>query len=238
MKNQKVIIYDDTCPMCRWYTRKFVQVGLLEEENRHSFSRYTEKELSGLVDMEKSRDEIPLIDLTGGATLYGVDSLVYILSQRFPVLDKLMRFPFMKGMVKRMYKFISYNRRVIAGGLRDKGSIDCSPNFNLTYRLWYLFIALSLSGVILVNYMYTFLPASAAVIALVAVAMLFVPAFIMKLEDGFNYLGLLLTALLLSSLLLVPALYLEQLAILCGGGALVLGIWQYIKRMESFFGRN
>jgi predicted DCC family thiol-disulfide oxidoreductase YuxK len=88
MEPQKTIIYDDNCPLCCWYTDAFVQTGLLPQEGRQSF---TATQLTSLpqFDLDRSKDEIPLIDNRGGATLYGIDSLVYLLGQRWPWIPKV-----------------------------------------------------------------------------------------------------------------------------------------------------
>ena len=38
MLENKVIVYDDSCPMCKIYTYWFVAVGLLKQENRVGFA--------------------------------------------------------------------------------------------------------------------------------------------------------------------------------------------------------
>ena len=38
MLEDKVIVYDDSCPMCKIYTYWFVAVGLLKQENRVGFA--------------------------------------------------------------------------------------------------------------------------------------------------------------------------------------------------------
>ena len=38
MLNNKVIVYDDSCPMCKIYTYWFVAMGLIKPENRVGFA--------------------------------------------------------------------------------------------------------------------------------------------------------------------------------------------------------
>jgi predicted DCC family thiol-disulfide oxidoreductase YuxK len=137
----KTIIYDDQCPMCRIYTKAFIKTGLLEQ--RIPFSTIQAATLEQL-DASRACDEIPLIDANGGHTLYGIDSLVYLLSQRFPFIQSLFRVKAVDWFFRRFYKFISYNRKVIMPAARV-GGYDCSPAFNLKYRLLYIVFAMLLS---------------------------------------------------------------------------------------------
>jgi len=72
----KVILYDDHCPMCALYTRGFVKWGVLDQQNRVAFTeagRLLNPEAPATqLDALRARHEIPLIDLAGGPTLYGV----------------------------------------------------------------------------------------------------------------------------------------------------------------------
>jgi len=135
MKTEKAIIYDDNCPMCRWYTQAFVKADLLAENNRISFSELASSPLVEQIEMHRSKHEIPLVDLAGGKTIYGVDSLVHLLSPRLPILRKLMNLGPITYMIKELYKFISYNRGIMAPSYPNYRKYDCTPDFHLGYRL-------------------------------------------------------------------------------------------------------
>ncbi|MEM9023244.1 MAG: DCC1-like thiol-disulfide oxidoreductase family protein, partial [Bacteroidota bacterium] len=138
---QKAMIYDDQCPVCAWYTKTFVRVGLLQPENRVAFgeldTRYPEVDL----DRDRARHEIPLVDLAGGPTLYGLDSLVFILGQRAPWIPLLLKFPPLYAFFKALYSLVSYNRRVITGKTAICSTDTCQPDFHAFYR--WVFIALA-----------------------------------------------------------------------------------------------
>jgi predicted DCC family thiol-disulfide oxidoreductase YuxK len=85
--HNKAIIYDDTCPMCNIYTKAFVQYGFLKSENRLSFTKIDEN-IASKLDLHRSKHEIPLIDQDTGEVLYGVDSLVFLLSQKCLGLER------------------------------------------------------------------------------------------------------------------------------------------------------
>ena len=61
MLESKVIIYDDSCPMCKLYTYWFVAWGFLAPENRIGFATAPANIISH-VDLDRGRHEIPLFD--------------------------------------------------------------------------------------------------------------------------------------------------------------------------------
>jgi predicted DCC family thiol-disulfide oxidoreductase YuxK len=140
----KVIVYDDACPMCSLYTRAFVHTGMLEKENRISFSQLDQSDYADVLDPVRARHEIPLLDLNGGATLYGVDALVYILRQRLPFIAWGMKIPGVAAIVRGLYAVVSYNRRVIIPSCGCTTGVDCTPDFHLAYRGIFIGFALFL----------------------------------------------------------------------------------------------
>ncbi|MEM9885829.1 MAG: DCC1-like thiol-disulfide oxidoreductase family protein [Bacteroidota bacterium] len=131
----KALIYDDNCPLCVWYTGLFVKSKLLEK--RIAFSEVKQEDLVR-IDQIRSKHEIPLLDLKGGDTLYGLDSLVEVLQSKLPFLKTLMRIPFVHAFFYWLYQLISYNRRLIVGKKGCNNGFDCTPDFNLKFRSHYL----------------------------------------------------------------------------------------------------
>lgn len=136
----KVIIYDDVCPLCKAYTEGFVQLGWLMPENRIGFATAS-PELLKRIDIDRARHEIPLFDSVTGETLYGKDALFYIIGEQFPLLKPLFNFSIFRGFIYFLYQIITYNRRIIVGSKAPKTGFDCAPDFNLKYRLIYILIA-------------------------------------------------------------------------------------------------
>ncbi|MEL6970938.1 MAG: DCC1-like thiol-disulfide oxidoreductase family protein [Bacteroidota bacterium] len=201
---QKIILYDDNCPLCCWYTGAFVKTGLLTQEGRQAFGEINTDQIANQLDLERSKDEIPLLDAQGGATLYGIDSLLYILGQRWPWMVKVARWAPIDWFLRSLYKFISYNRRVIVASQTPEGSFDCSPQFNLFYRYLYLIFA-GLVGTLGVG---RFLGTGALIaypllIALGLLLLISIPA--MRLPDiatSINYLGVMWTPYLVLGIVL------------------------------------
>jgi hypothetical protein len=134
-RQSKTIVYDSNCPVCTWYTAAFVKYGVLKPTERISFNELDEQALCRL-DIRRARHEIPLIDNSNGRVLYGLDGLMLIIAQIFPLLGGLITKAWFKKLLKPLYSFISYNRRVLAGSAADYGKgINSAPDFSLSWRL-------------------------------------------------------------------------------------------------------
>lgn len=229
---KKAIIYDDTCPMCQWYTGEFVKANLLEADKRVAFSELEKRNWVGQIDQERSRDEIPLVDLEGGETLYGVDALLHLLGQRLPWLPKVANWRPLRWFFTRLYKLVSYNRRVIMPSAKQEVVYDCTPHFNWGYRLLYLILALGLGG-------YSLITASTSLAVawwwpLLLLMALLGPALFWWEERAMEYAGSMSTVVLIGGLIVGPALWWESalpLSLIIAGGVM---IWQAKKRLFLF----
>lgn len=140
----KVIVYDDACPMCKAYTAGFVKAGWLKQ--RTGFSNIPPELISG-IDLNRARHEIPLIDTKTGEVVYGLQALFLILGVRMPLLKPLFRAGWFKTLWYPIYQIITYNRRIIAGSSAPATGFDCAPDVNLFYR--WLYIGLALTGALI-----------------------------------------------------------------------------------------
>src|ERR1043165_2648103 len=129
----KTIIYDDTCPLCNAYTNAFVQSGALEKDGRACFSELDAEHMKQL-DLNRARHEIPLMDNTTGEVLYGLDALTLVIANMFPFLKPIITKAWFRKLLSPLYKFISYNRRVIPGLVYGGVGFDCAPDFSLKWR--------------------------------------------------------------------------------------------------------
>lgn len=136
----KVIVYDDSCPMCRLYTWLFVRSGILREENRIGFA-HAPSQIVDRMDLNRARHEIPLVDRDSGEVRYGLDALMTVVSAKWPFLAPLMGAVWFKRMLKPLYQLITYNRRVMAG-CKPCGGYDCAPDLNRVWRSVYLLLSL------------------------------------------------------------------------------------------------
>jgi len=141
--DDKVIVYDDACPICKAYTAGFVKVGWLK--HRSGFAGAT-PEMLARIDLNRARHEIPLLDTQTGEVVYGLDALFLIIGEKWPVFRPLFRSRWFRALLYPLYQIITYNRRVIAGGRAPQTGFDCAPDVNLFYRWLYIFLAGSVAA--------------------------------------------------------------------------------------------
>lgn len=148
MDTGKIIIYDDSCPLCAAYTGAFVKTGFLKKEDRLDFSHLDEK-TKQLLDTSRCPNEIPVIDRETMEVSYGIDALATILEQKIHGIKKLLSYTAIKWPLQKLYKFISYNRRVIVASKPAIGNFDCTPDFNVPYRIAFMFLFLVFNSLML-----------------------------------------------------------------------------------------
>jgi hypothetical protein len=218
----KIIIYDDSCPMCSVYTKAFVRTGFITQEGRRSFSNI-DAEILKQLDNYKCRNEIPLVDTSNNSVKYGIDALLEILNVKIPLIKTIGTFKPVNWFLKKLYNLISFNRRVITASKLNNNGFDCTPDFNLKYRLLFLFLGLSFNTIMLIPEFRNVLSKSAfnntsaaklqsAHFALVLVNV----ALALKLSGrkALEFLGQINVLALLTTLLLLPLCLLNSLFII------------------------
>ncbi len=148
--NNHVILYDADCPLCKAYTGAFIKNNMLDKNGRMPFSDIPGG-MQATVDMDRARNEIALVNTKDKTVIYGMDSLFTIISNAVPLFKPLFRSRIFRWFISKLYKFISYNRKVIAA-VKPSGKAACMPDFNLKYRIAYLLVTILLTGTILNTY--------------------------------------------------------------------------------------
>jgi hypothetical protein len=246
MKN-KILVYDDNCPMCSWYSSLFVRAGLLPPNGRKAFSSL-EPSLLNLIDFTRSRNEIPLLDTQSGHVLYGIDALLEILGQRAGFIKTVGQTPTVNRLLKILYKFISYNRNVIVARRCGPGHIDCAPDMSYTYRLLFMLVCLINNTLLLFpihnvvldsipSFSLSILQLQAAHFSLVFINLVLAVAF--NRSIAIEYLGQVNMLALLAILLIIPLIFLIQnwdlpawLVVSYLGFTAVFIFKEYLRRME------
>ncbi len=150
LRNQ-TILYDDECPMCTLYAKSFVSTGMLDKEGRQPYTECVNKAVAN-IDWNRARNEIALIDKETQHVKYGVDSIITIIGNSFPGLEKFFRLRPVFFLAQRLYFLISYNRKVMAPGKVFEGANTRTPDMNVRYRWAYIVFAWMLTSLILVYY--------------------------------------------------------------------------------------
>lgn len=249
MKNTaKIIIYDDTCPFCGAYTNAFVKTGLIAKENRKAFNNIDQNTLA-LIDIKRCVNEIPVIDVHTKQVWYGIDGLVEILQQKIPFIKPVANIQPIKYLLLKLYKFISFNRKVIVAPKATHGNFDCTPDFNLRYRLFFLFVFVAFNTLLLFpihsNILTNSFINNTSIYQLqlahfILIAVNITIASRLNKTDGFEYLGqanmLASITILLNLPLLVLNRYVQNLDPLINNVYLILItlfiIREYVRRMK------
>jgi hypothetical protein len=159
LKNH-VILYDAECPMCKVYTHAFTTTGMLDSEGRAPYQDMPEYACP-IVDRQRAVNEIALVDKTTGEVRYGIDSLFTVIGNSCPIVRPLFKNKPFRWLMRKLYAFISYNRKVIIPA--PKGHHHAiQPTFKLHYRIAYLVFTWLVVSKILTAYatlLTNFLPA-------------------------------------------------------------------------------
>jgi len=245
--NTKILLYDDYCPLCAWYSNLFVKYKLLNPESRIPFSKANIEILTS-IDIEKAKNEIPLFDTKTQTTLYGIDALLEILGQKNAGIKWIGNFKPVNWCLKKLYKFISYNRKVIVAKKCGSGNFDCSPSFNVLYRVLFMILFLFFNSFMLYplhNNLFTrlsfyhlsFAQLQQAHLIFVTVNCLIASS--LKQKQGVEYLGQVNMLALITILLLLPVMItmnliaaFEWIAILYLIILTVFIVREYFRRMK------
>jgi predicted DCC family thiol-disulfide oxidoreductase YuxK len=214
--NNHTLLYDEDCPVCNIYTSGFIKARMLDNQGRKPFVTITTEE-ENYIDLERAKNEIALVDNKNKKVYYGIDSLLKVIGNSFPWMEKVGNWKPINYFLKKLYKFISYNRKVIAPSkITNKNNIQCVPDFNVKYRVFYILFATLFTAIILFKYadLITLLPeANFSRELLLAVGQIgFQYLFIQKLsiQKQLKYIGNLVTVSIMGSLFLLPIFLLRQ----------------------------
>ncbi|KAF2513431.1 thiol-disulfide oxidoreductase DCC family protein [Flavobacterium foetidum] len=215
LENQ-TLLYDEDCPLCSLYTTGFVKSSMLDENGRKSYCQLSEEEQS-FVDLKRAKNEIALVDNKMKTVIYGVDSLIKVIGFSFPLIEKIATVKPIHFILKKMYSFISYNRKVIIpGNVKEENKLQCTPDFNFKYRFLFIGFALTVTTFVLFGYsnLIPNLPKSSIIreTFLAFGQIVFQSLFLMKFDKQtiINYAGNIMTVSLMGSLILIPILFLSQ----------------------------
>lgn len=215
LKNH-TLLYDQDCPMCNLYTSGFISAQMLDSSGRKPFNQIAANE-KAFINIEKSKNEIALIDNENKKVYYGIDSLLKVIGYSFPWMEKVGNVKPINYLLKKTYNFISYNRKVIVPSkIANENVPQCIPDFNIKYRLFYIAFATLFTAIILFQFakLIPFLRGAKfgreLLLALGQIGFQYL--FIQKLtkEKQINYIGNLVTISVIGSLILVPILILNQ----------------------------
>lgn len=244
LKNQ-TLLYDDECPLCSVYTTGFIKAGMLDENGKKPYCQLSNEERQ-FIDLNRAANEIALVDTKNKTVLYGIDSLLKVIGYSFPWMETVGNWKPVNYFLKKLYKFISYNRKVIIPSKINKEiELQCVPDFNYKYRFFYIVFATLITSITVYNYasLIDVLPKGTFYRELVLAIgqMIFQSLFLFKFDNQIklNYLGNLITVLLIGALLLSPILIINQfvnlpqlIIHLWFGGTVLIMFFDHVRRVK------
>ena len=214
LENQ-TLLYDEDCPLCRVYTSGFIKAGMLDENGKKPYCQLSAEE-QNFIDVKRASNEIALVDNENKTVIYGIDSLLKVIGFSFPWMEKIGNLKPIKFFLKKLYSFISYNRKVIIPSkIKKEIKLQCVPDFNYKYRILYILFAATITTFVLYKFSDSIriLPKSTILRELILALgqIVFQSLFLIKFEKKIilNYVGNLMTVSLMGSLLLLPILILN-----------------------------
>lgn len=146
-----MVLFDAECPMCRAYTKAFVNTGMLDNNGRAPYQSEMNC-VCPVIDKQRAVNEIALVNLENGEVTYGIKSLFKIVGNACPIFRPLFSFQPFTWLMSKLYAFISYNRRVIIPSGKTGDAYAYQPTFKLYYRIAYLLFTWFFTGYILTAY--------------------------------------------------------------------------------------
>lgn len=213
----QTLLYDEDCPLCQVYTSGFIRTGMLDNNGRKPFTSVSKDEQK-FIDIHRAANEIALVDNKNKTVIYGIDSILKVIGYRFPIIEKIGQLSSVNFLLKKLYAFISYNRKVIIPSHeKEHKTLECIPDFNIKYRALYILFAILVTATTLFYYsknLHILNNASLSREGLITGGQIvFQGIIIYKLNSKtiMNYIGNLMTVSLLGSIILVPLLLLNNI---------------------------
>ncbi|MGK0390294.1 MAG: hypothetical protein ACI94Y_003046 [Maribacter sp.] len=152
LEHNKLLI-DKDCPMCSVYGSCFKKSGWIDEQTLETYQD-VDANYAIDIDMDRARNEIALLDTKTTETIYGINAMIKIVSHEKPLLAAVLNSKFIFPLLKMLYSFISYNRKVIIPARATFNARNCTPDSNLKYRWVYIIFVAIFTGVLLNQFTY------------------------------------------------------------------------------------
>ncbi len=214
IKENKLLI-DKNCPMCRVYGNGFVKAGLIDEDTICAYQDVP-PETQMNIDFDRAQNEIAMHDKATGETTYGLTAIIKIISQDRPTLKSILSHKFVFKPLSVLYKFISYNRKVIAPSApAAEAARLCEPSFNIPFRWAYIiFVALvtavvvnAFTALLFPHFGWTHSIQNELLICFGQVAWQGTATLLLLKKNRLTYLGNMSTVSMMGAILLLPILF-------------------------------
>jgi hypothetical protein len=247
MLTDNKLLIDKNCPMCNIYGKCFEKTGLIDNKTVAYFQDISEP-IYTAINQKKAKSEVAFYNEKTGTSLYGVAAFLHILGHKNKIVNAFLHSKPVYFLAQKTYRFISYNRQVMAGAHINPEERDCTPSMHLGYRLAYIILAALFTG-LLVNHFSYLLDQQFGIthnswreylICFGQIGWQFLAISYITKEKRLDYLGNMSTVSVIGGLLLVPLFIfdafgsLNQMQLLLYFGLVVSSMFlMHIKRAKN-----
>ncbi|WP_343632239.1 hypothetical protein [Fluviicola sp.] len=243
------LLYDEDCPLCRWYTRIFVKYRIIEPDGRISYNQYVAAHPND-IDTNIAQTKIACLNHQTNEVLYGIDGLVALLGKRFILVRILGNFKPINWLLKLLYLLFSYNRRIFAPvKKRNFECVACEPAKSLTWRIIFIGLMSYLTYLIVHWYFESFLtdylvlnPVNDILLLLAQIGFQWLAFTALGQENSYDYLGHLVFTSFLGALALLvfgiglkfldfTGIHTDFLAVVCYGTTVAFMFFGHKRRL-------
>ena len=116
-----------------------VDFGLIGREERKSVQVCMADNEMPLIDFNQAMNKIAYYNATTNQVFYGIDSILEIISHKYPRLVNVFRWKPIIVLLNIFYNLISYNRRIIAPTMMCNDE-SCTPTRSWLNRILYIIV--------------------------------------------------------------------------------------------------
>lgn len=220
IRKHKLLI-DKNCPMCQLYAKGFTKLNMVDDATV-CYYQSANQNIMNQIDTERAKSEVAFFNQESQETIYGVDAFLTIFKQDNWFLNWLFNLAPVHWFASKVYRFISFNRHVIAGIPQKEGERDCTPKAHRGYRWTYIILGAVFTAVVLSQFS-LLLAAQLGVdfpafqewlICFGQVVWQMAAIHIIRKQKRLDYLGNMTTVSILGALLLIPLLIFDWMGTL------------------------
>jgi hypothetical protein len=197
-----------------------------------------------------AQTKIACINHQKNQVLYGIDGLILVMGNRFKIIQILGNFKPINLLLKFLYLFFSYNRRIIAPVPKRTTECTCEPARSILWRMVFIVLLTFVTYLnvdwFFQNFLSEYMLANPVNDALLLVAQIFfqwIAFTLFRQENSYDYLGHLVFTSFLGSLLLLffgfglqflayIGIHIEFLSVVCYGITLVFLFLEHKRRIK------
>jgi predicted DCC family thiol-disulfide oxidoreductase YuxK len=143
-----VLIYDDKCSFCVWYSKALVNTKLLKQADVCGFNN-APAHILALIDFEHADIEVPLYDSVSNKIYYGADAIIELATSKLNLVKKIAKLAPINYVLHQAYKLVSYNRKGLLATKPNAGAYQCMNAYSYNYKKFFIVLCYLLSVIVI-----------------------------------------------------------------------------------------